>query len=124
MFYTLYDYNGNCTGQVEVKQGEPNEDLAFHIVPGSYSPFSKFIGGEVVDLDDEAQELKYDVERLSILRESRTKELAASDWTQVSDVPLSEEQRESWRTYRQALRDLPATVDIRNPVWPNKPEDN
>ena len=124
MFYTLYDYNGNCAGQVEFKQGEPNEDLAFHIVPGKYSPFSKFIDGEVVELDEEEQELKYDVERLSILREDRTKELAASDWTQVSDVPLSEEQKESWRTYRQALRDLPATVDIRNPVWPNKPEDN
>ena len=33
--------------------------------------------------------------------------LAASDWTQLPDAPLSEEARLVWATYRQALRDVP-----------------
>lgn len=40
----------------------------------------------------------------------RSLKLEASDWTQVPDSPLTEAQREAWRTYRQALRDLPSIV--------------
>jgi len=32
--------------------------------------------------------------------------LLESDWTQVADAPVD---REAWATYRQALRDFPAT---------------
>ena len=32
--------------------------------------------------------------------------LAASDWTQVADAPVD---KQAWATYRQALRDFPAT---------------
>jgi len=39
----------------------------------------------------------------------RDKQLAASDWTQVPDSPLSDEKKEAWRVYRQALRDFPNT---------------
>jgi len=55
-------------------------------------------------------------------RETRNALLAASDWTQTPDSPLSETQQQSWRDYRQALRDLPAnTTDPANPTWPTKP---
>lgn len=27
-----------------------------------------------------------------------------------------------WREYRQALRDMTAQQDLKNPVWPQKPE--
>jgi len=40
----------------------------------------------------------------------RNLDLQASDWTQVPDSPLTEPQREAWRIYRQALRDLPSIV--------------
>lgn len=30
-----------------------------------------------------------------------------SDWTQLADSPLTVEQKEQWRLYRQQLRDLP-----------------
>lgn len=36
--------------------------------------------------------------------------LENSDWTQVPDSPLTDPQKEAWRTYRQALRDLPSIV--------------
>jgi hypothetical protein len=39
------------------------------------------------------------------LRERRTAELNTSDWTQLSDSPLTAEAKEEWKVYRQGLRD-------------------
>ena len=53
------------------------------------------------------------------LRDKRNKLLAATDYLALSDTTLSAEMR----TYRQALRDLPAnTSDPASPSWPTKPE--
>ena len=41
------------------------------------------------------------------MREHRNRLLAQSDWTQTVDDPTGN--REAWATYRQALRDFPAT---------------
>ena len=43
---------------------------------------------------------------LERMRLHRDRLLAESDWTQVADAPVD---REAWATYRQALRDFPAT---------------
>jgi hypothetical protein len=40
------------------------------------------------------------------LRHWRNTELARTDWTQVADAPVNQA---AWATYRQALRDLPAS---------------
>ena len=57
---------------------------------------------------------------LNDLRMSRNRRLLASDWTQSRDVTLSNDA--DWKTYRQALRDLPAnTSDPTNPTWPTAP---
>ena len=54
----------------------------------------------------------------SDLRTKRTQLLTETDYLALSDVTLSEDMR----TYRQALRDLPAnTSDPANPTWPTKP---
>ena len=50
-------------------------------------------------------------------RLARDRMLAESDWTQLPDAPLTDDQRAAWRDYRQALRDAPATG-----LWPDKPE--
>lgn len=50
------------------------------------------------------------------MRTKRDGLLAASDWTQMPDVPLTDEQRAAWATYRQALRDAPATWTP-GPTW-------
>lgn len=56
------------------------------------------------------------------LRTKRNALLADSDWTQGADSPLADEAKVSWSTYRQELRDLPAsTDDVVNPVWPESP---
>lgn len=57
------------------------------------------------------------------LRATRRERLAAIDYRFLSDYPMSEEEREAWRVYRQALRDLPdQTTDPFHPVWPEAPE--
>lgn len=54
------------------------------------------------------------------LRSERDGLLAASDWTQLPDVPV--DTASAWADYRQALRDLPDTVsDPRAAVWPEAP---
>ena len=51
------------------------------------------------------------------LREQRNKLLGETDWTASSDVTMTAEMT----AYRQALRDLPSTVDINNIIYPDKP---
>jgi hypothetical protein len=43
---------------------------------------------------------------LARMRYWRDGELARTDWTQVEDAPVD---KAAWATYRQALRDLPAS---------------
>ena len=71
-------------------------------------------------------------EPLRLLREERNILLAQSDWMANSDVTMSGE----WKTYRQALRDLPKThpvnygdpkldsngnLDMGSITWPTPP---
>lgn len=58
---------------------------------------------------------------LKALRSNRDRLLSECDWTQIPDSPLTDAQKQAWATYRQALRDLPSTVDINNIVYPEKP---
>lgn len=52
----------------------------------------------------------------------RDRLLSLSDWTQAADSPLSPEDREAWRVYRQALRDLPRVYSGEGPIpWPVAP---
>ena len=56
------------------------------------------------------------------LREERNRRLTQCDWVLMPDVVMTEEVKQAWLDYRQALRDLPAnTVDPENPVWPQAP---
>jgi hypothetical protein len=50
--------------------------------------------------------------------------LTNSDWTQISDSPLTDVQKASWAIYRQALRDITAHSnwpDLADDDWPTKP---
>jgi len=61
--------------------------------------------------------------------ETRNLKLTASDWLQEpwpADLPDSVQNQirqyeAEWKSYRQTLRDLPATVDPFNPLWPQPP---
>ena len=50
------------------------------------------------------------------VRKDRDTKLAATDWRASSDVTLTTE----WRTYRQALRDVPSQLPG-SVTWPTEP---
>ncbi len=56
----------------------------------------------------------------ALARADRDALLAASDWTQGSDIP--DAVRRVWRPYRQALRDLPRQPGFPRSIdWPARP---
>lgn len=55
------------------------------------------------------------------IREKRNRLLLESDWTQLSDSPLSVEKREEWAIYRQELRDITNYASPDQVVWPSEP---
>ncbi len=67
---------------------------------------------------------------MKILREERDNKLLETDKYSINDWPhASEEVKQAWMTYRQALRDLPANSTPRfdengeliNVTWPTPP---
>ena len=52
-------------------------------------------------------------------RKTRNDLLADSDWTQMNDSPLTNEDKTAWATYRQELRDI-SDLD----AWPNLGDDD
>lgn len=57
-------------------------------------------------------------------RTSRNNLLQQSDWTQILDTTLTDEQKTAWQTYRQALRDITLHEnfpDLAENDWPTKP---
>lgn len=57
------------------------------------------------------------------MRQTRNQILKETDYLATIDFPHpTEEAKQAWIDYRQALRDLPAnTTDPSNPVWPEAP---
>tara|TARA_Y100001937_G_C7050232_1_gene298744 strand:+ start:672 stop:941 length:270 start_codon:yes stop_codon:yes gene_type:complete len=51
------------------------------------------------------------------VRAERNRRLSDTDWRAGSDLTLSDE----WKTYRQALRDVPTQSDPDNITWPTEP---
>ena len=62
---------------------------------------------------------------LNNLRQRRNALLSASDWTVLSDSPLSASEKTAWETYRQDLRDITIGLDtvaeVNAVVFPDKP---
>jgi hypothetical protein len=82
--------------------------------------------GTLLVLTNTPQPVPYEPTEEEIAGRARTQRdqlLAETDWTQVLDAPISAECRESFRVYRQALRDITEQegfpLDI---IWPEMPE--
>jgi len=87
---------------------------------------NKMVNGVIVAMTDEEiaefnASLPTDAEVLADkwvnIRIQRNAKLAATDWRAGSDLTLSDE----WKTYRQALRDVPTQSDPDNITWPTEP---
>jgi hypothetical protein len=71
-----------------------------------------------IALNENADEVPADY-LLERIRNWRNAELSACDWTQLAD---SNANKAAWATYRQALRDLPASnKDPKKIVFPTRP---
>ena len=59
----------------------------------------------------------------SQVRMTRNGMLKGSDWTQIGDAVLGSHTAEEWATYRQALRDYPASASRLSELgaWPKTP---
>jgi hypothetical protein len=78
------------------------------------------------EIDAEVTRLN-EAEPMRLLRVERNARLAACDWRASSDLTLAD----SWKTYRQALRDLPVSaspkldsngnLDISSVTFPTEP---
>ena len=86
---------------------------------GQTKPTKTEINNKIAALDTE--------EAMKLLRVERDTRIAKTDWRASSDLTLTD----AWKTYRQALRDLPATaspkldsineLDLTSVTWPTEP---
>jgi hypothetical protein len=86
--------------------------------------FTRFIVGPVfADSDAEtAYRSNIDNKAAASVREERDRKLAATDWTVLTDSPLTTAQKTRWKTYRTALRDITAAEGFPHTMeWPTEP---
>ena len=100
---------------------------------GNYGMGDPYSGAERLIWEDEGEgpiQAELEKEKPTIknilgfqkLRHDRDLKLSETDWvvTKASETGVAES--DAWKTYRQALRDLPSnTSDPFNPTWPTKP---
>lgn len=110
---------------LEIKDGVVRNIIA--ILPGHRAYYERAACCSLIDVEDYwPAEIgdEYDAETgaftrngaplgAEMMRHARNQMLAATDYTQVLDFPCRDAERDAWRAYRQALRDLPA-----QPGWP------
>lgn len=61
-------------------------------------------------------------EKAASVRAERNSRIAACDWTQLDDSPLTSTKKQEWAAYRQALRDITAQEGFPHQVeWPEAP---
>ena len=71
----------------------------------------------LVSKEQEEVKPKFNISEVYVKRHVLLKQ---SDWTQLPDSPLDEDQKKMWRKYRQELRDITFNMgpDMK---WPEKP---
>ena len=122
--YIVHDENGNiirtgvCPEDMMYLNARENETVIEGIASDKrHVVVNGKICNKPVDLDAVKVELQ---ERLRVTRNAK---LSASDWTQLGDV--SPENKDKWKEYRQALRDLPEQyqeeTSFEDIIWPTQP---
>ena len=82
------------------------------------------------EINNEIKRLN-DAEPMRLLRVERNKRLASCDWVITMHKELGTNIPAAWKTYRQSLRDLPASaspsldasgeLDLTSVTWPTEP---
>lgn len=119
------------TGEIQRVVTCPDDSIEFQLQSGeavvegdSDDVTQKVLDGVIVDKDEPSDEEK-NVIAVKELRKRRNSLLKSTDWTQLVDSPLTDSDKTTWATYRQALRDLPENnaniTDISNVEFPDMP---
>lgn len=91
----------------------------YDYIEGIHNPNRfKVVDGKAVEIEKTEDEIA------GITKTLRNAKLSASDWTQLSDASLSDDKKAEWKTYRQALRDLPTHAkwpNLESGDWPTPP---
>lgn len=120
--WVQFDEAGNQIGTT-TSVDTPDGSRWYEIEEFSYEKHMKLDNGTPrVMTDEEHNTWKADIlisGAQSAVRHLRNAKLAETDW--IETAPMSEELREQWREYRQALRDLPEDVVDYNVEWPVPP---
>ena len=105
-------------GASYIVRGEVYSDLEW-LDSGQTKPTETEINNKISELNS--------AEAMRLLRLERNARIAETDWRASSDLTMSD----AWKTYRQALRDLPATaspsldsnddLDLTSVTWPTEP---
>ena len=103
-------------GQISGPANGPLSEFIFH--DGQTPPTQEQIQAKLAELQA--------LEPMRLLRIERNRRLAETDWMANSDVVMADH----WKTYRQLLRDLPATQEpmldengnLTNVSWPEVPQ--
>lgn len=106
----IYDFD---TGVIKRVVNCPDNNVNLQLEAGEavvegFADDSKqmVVDGQIVDKDAPSDEEK-NTQALHKLRKMRNDMLKQCDWTVLVDSPLTTYKKGLWRTYRQALRDLP-----------------
>jgi len=111
------------------KDFDNEDDAKAHVT--KYGGFSQESVGDMIDYYKVADgKATYNNDKIAsdkltkawnILRQTRDEKLTESDYMGNSDVTMSS----AWKTYRQALRDLPGTLNdttvLETITWPTEP---
>ena len=90
---------------------------------GATKPTESELNTKVAELDA--------AEPMRLLREERNQLLSETDWMVTRSIETGVAMSNDWKTYRQALRDLPASaspkldseyeLDLTSVTWPTEP---
>ena len=105
----------------------PNEIFIISVIDGK--EVVKYENPNIAPTEEQIQAKIQELqaaEPMRRLRIERNQKLTETDWMANSDVVMTDK----WKTYRQALRDLPATAEpklddvgnLTNVTWPEVPE--
>ena len=76
-------------------------------------------GAKTITHDSSTQTTDEAAREMELIRNHRDRLLTETDWMALGDVTMSD----AWKTYRQTLRDIPASNTVyENVTWPTKPE--
>jgi hypothetical protein len=120
---------GETVRQIMNDHGSPNFDPRAQVLPGEIAipigdrQLDASPAMPVTEKDDFTYPRAAQIATAEV-RRARDAMLAATDWTQIGDVPLGPTERAAWVAYRRALRDLPAAqpgATMATVKWPETP---